>query len=317
MSAVEPSPFVFAVLCAGVGGSVLALAGIWAERHMERRAKRIFCGVLCFCLGVAAAVSWMLHQPLEIVATILVLEVASLAAFALQTALGRRWASRILEPLAIWTLLLIVSPVFTLGYARHASRPDPLSVVLAAPDPSIRKDPAGPHAVTDMGRDIGLFHYGSVHSLESLEEAVIELAGFTYEVIRIKGPSDDSNCHGWVFTGGQFCVASEQVDSILADNGYQPVEQPQGGDLVIYRDASGLPAHSALVRFVGEDGRVLVESKWGPLGVFLHSPETQPFSNQFNFWRSPRLGHQLHILSPAYPADAARERSGSPPGLVN
>jgi len=299
-SAADPRLFLFAVSCVGAGGSVLALAGIWVEMHLERRAKRTLSGMLCLCLGVSAAILWAIHQPVGIVGPVLVLEVASLAAYALHTDFGRRWANRMFEPLTIWTLLLVVSPVFALAYARHINRPDALSVLLAAPDPSIRKEPTDPRAVTDLGRDIDLFHYGSVHSLEPLEQAVLELAGFTYEVIRIKGPSDDSNCHGWVFTGGSFCVASEQVDTILADNGYQPVEQAQGGDLVIYQDDSGLAAHSGVVRFVREDGMTLVESKWGPLGVFLHTPEMQPFGHQFGFWRSHRPGHRLHLLEPAY-----------------
>lgn len=55
--------------------------------------------------------------------------------------------------------------------------------------------------MTGLGREVDLFHYGSVRSLEPLEAAVIELAGFTHQGIRIKGPSAESNCHGWGFTG--------------------------------------------------------------------------------------------------------------------
>jgi cell wall-associated NlpC family hydrolase len=86
------------------------------------------------------------------------------------------------------------------------------------------------------------------------------------------------------------------VDTILADNGYLPVEHAQAGDLIICRTESGVPSHTGIVRFVGDDGMVLVESKWGPLGVFLHTPETQPYEQQFGFWRSPRSGHRLRIL---------------------
>ncbi|NLF70294.1 MAG: hypothetical protein GX575_14740 [Candidatus Anammoximicrobium sp.] len=295
-AAADSSLFLFTLLAVGVGGSGLALVGIWVETRLEQNARRVFSGVLCSCLGVASAVLWGLHQPWAIVGPVLALGAATLAVCTVQTALARRWANRLYGPVSIWTLLLVVSPLFSLLYARHVNKADPRSVLLAAPDPTIRKEPTDPRAVTDQGREIELFHYGSVHSLERLETAVIELAGFSYEVIRIQGPSPDSNCHGWVFTGGLYCVASEQVDAILTDNGYRPVEQAEGGDLIIYSDDSGLPAHSGVVRFVTEDGRVLVESKWGPLGVFLHAPETQPFSRQFSFWRSPRAGHRLHVL---------------------
>jgi hypothetical protein len=152
-------------------------------------------------------------------------------------------------------------------------------------------------AVTDLGREIELFHYDEVQTPEALEDSLLEAERFTHEVIRVEGPNATSNCHGWVFTRGVFCVSSEQVDTILADNGYVPVERAQAGDLVIYRDDSGLPLHTGVVRLVGDDGLVLLESKWGPLGVFLHTPETQPYGNQFGFWRSPRLGHRLRFMS--------------------
>jgi len=293
----DPSLLLFTLHCVGAGGFVMGLAGIWVEIQLNRRAGRLFSGVLCVGLAATAVILWGLDQPRGVVGPVLALAAVPLSACVVHTALVRRWAHRVMQPLAIWAVLLVVSPVFSLTYARHVNKPDPRSVLAAAPDPTVRKEPTDPCAVTDLGRQVELFHYGSVRSLGPLEAAVIELAGFTHQVIRITGPSAESNCHGWVFTGGSFCVASEQVDAILADNGYAPVEQAEGGDLIIYRDGSGLPAHSGVVRFVGEDGRVLVESKWGPLGVFLHTPETQPFSPQYNFWRSPRLGHRLHVLA--------------------
>ena len=90
-------------------------------------------------------------------------------------------------------------------------------------------------------------------------------------------------------------VASEDVDTILADNGYEVVGEPREGDIVIYRDGLGHVQHTGLVRFVGTDGLVLVESKWGSLGIYLHTPKEQPYGEFFNFRRSSRPGHELHL----------------------
>jgi len=53
--------------------------------------------------------------------------------------------------------------------------------------------------------------------------------------------------------------------------------------------------HTGLVRFVDDDGVILIESKWGPLGVYLHPPEAQPWGHDFTFYRSPRPGHLLRL----------------------
>jgi hypothetical protein len=117
------------------------------------------------------------------------------------------------------------------------------------------------------------------------------------KAIRIAGPDAACKCHGWVFTGGQFGVASEDVDAILADNGYLAVSEPRENDVVIYRDDLGRVRHTGLVRFVGADGLVLVESKWGPLGLYLHPPQDQPYGTFFNYYHSPRPGNELRLVS--------------------
>ena len=45
-------------------------------------------------------------------------------------------------------------------------------------------------------------------------------------------------------------------------------------------------------------GGVLIESKWGFLGRFLHEPKNQCYSQDFAYYRSPRQGHLLRIEQP-------------------
>ena len=42
-------------------------------------------------------------------------------------------------------------------------------------------------------------------------------------------PDATHNCHGWLFTGGRYWVAGDQVEDILADNGYAQVWEGDGG----------------------------------------------------------------------------------------
>jgi hypothetical protein len=111
--------------------------------------------------------------------------------------------------------------------------------------------------------------------------------------IRRGGPTDNSNCHGWVFAGGRYNVGGQQVPTILRDNSYEPVSSPEAGDLCIYRDTNDIVSHSSVVRAVLEDGTVLVEGKWGRLGVYLHPVGDSCYGDRFTYYRSDRGGHLL------------------------
>jgi hypothetical protein len=90
------------------------------------------------------------------------------------------------------------------------------------------------------------------------------------------------------------------VARILVDNGYQIVTDPAPGDLVIYRDADGEIVHSAIVRGHTGAGELLLESKWGHKGCYVHAPRDQPFGERFQYYRSPRKGHCLSGLEGPY-----------------
>jgi hypothetical protein len=117
-------------------------------------------------------------------------------------------------------------------------------------------------------------------------------------VIETAAKDQRYNCHGWVFTGGRFAVESEDVATILKDNDYQVVQQPSPGDVVVYRDERGAVVHTGLVRIASGD-LVLVESKWGMLGRYLHKLWDQPYAQRFfEYYHSPRQGHLLASVSP-------------------
>jgi hypothetical protein len=102
-----------------------------------------------------------------------------------------------------------------------------------------------------------------------------------------------------VFTGGRFWVRGGQVEQLLKDNGYRSTTTPLPGDLIVYREnATGLVAHTGLVRTVIEEtGKVLIESKLGSLGRFIHSADQHPYDDTAaTYYHTARGGHLLHGL---------------------
>ena len=155
--------------------------------------------------------------------------------------------------------------------------------------------PAGT-ARTDSGSTIEL--HSPTEPLPASEMSAIEEVSTTLKVrsgqfIKRGSSGDESNCHGWVFTGGKFNVGGRFVDTILTDNGYTPAPKATAGDLCVYRDSDNHVTHTAVVRAVLGDGTVLVEGKWGRLGVYLHPAGESCYGTDFGFYHSAREGHLL------------------------
>lgn len=178
--------------------------------------------------------------------------------------------------------------------APPAQPPPPTAASLIQHQP----DETAAHAVTDRGSIIQLRRFTTI------EHEPLVPDGFNGRVIVATAEQSPSNCHGWVFTGGRFQIAGGDVATILEDNGYTAVTAPRPDDLIVYRNPSGTIIHTGLVKAVGTDGFVLVESKWGPLDIYWHTPYEQTYSQRFEYWRSRRDGHGLTVLTPA--GDAAR-----------
>jgi hypothetical protein len=148
---------------------------------------------------------------------------------------------------------------------------------------------------TDAGRRIPLHRVADSleqEATERHERKMLQNRNFPFRVIRTGEADWESNCHGWVFAQGYAWVRGASVDAILEDNGYAPTTTPGPGDLVVYRNEQGEVLHSALVRANSAVG-LLVESKWGCLGRFLHRPEDQVYSQTFAFYHTPRGTHLL------------------------
>jgi hypothetical protein len=169
-------------------------------------------------------------------------------------------------------------------------------------------------AVTDRGRVIPVFRYSTSNTPERALAISESLKSDTDSTAIFRAPPDPrANCHGWLFTGGRFLIKGDDVQQILDDNGYGRVSEPEAGDIVVYRDNSGYISHTGLVRGILDDDTIIIESKWGVEGTYLHAPEAQPFSQVFDFYRSPRSGHLLLVRerAPNRPLDQEPSRPDS------
>lgn len=161
---------------------------------------------------------------------------------------------------------------------------------------------AGVRLVTDRGTPLTPRVSPSPRTADELRRSEARtLAGLPSrdQLIHRGKPSDDSNCHGWVFTGGRYAIGGREVDAILADHNYAEVPRPAAGDLCVYRDQSGAVAHTAVVRAVCDDGTVLVEGKWGRMGVYLHPAQSSCYGTDFRYYRTARPTHLLTGIASA------------------
>ena len=159
--------------------------------------------------------------------------------------------------------------------------------------------------VTDKGRLVDLFHFDSTDKdfEDYSKKSDQRLSGFTMALIHRDSPDRKTNCHGWVFTNGEYLLRGESVDRILEDNNYKVVSNPMPEDIIIYRSANGVIVHTGLVQGVLHEGTVIIESKWGVDQRFLHLPQDQPYSGSFKYYRSNRKNHLIQIRSYWAPSD--------------
>jgi hypothetical protein len=148
---------------------------------------------------------------------------------------------------------------------------------------------------TDAGRAITVWDATinrTAQQATATEHRMLADFGLGERLIRTGPASEVTNCHGWVFAAGEHWISNDDVELILADNGYRAISQPQTGDLAIYRQ-NGKVVHSAIVRTLAENGSTLVESKWGWMGSFIHLANDSCYGQSITYYRAPRVGHTL------------------------
>jgi hypothetical protein len=294
MLGIEASTVPVTVLWVCVGGTLLSVLFLWLEFHSGQRLSRPLSLIFAILFLVVGVVFLILGRAPDAFLPFLLLATMFLGVRATHSERARQFAKRHAKPKLIWGLLLLLSGVATGYFALHINSPS-TEIDLPGISGTVLYNIPDIKALTDLGREIELFHFDDMDELGELERQTLAADLFAHQIIRLGKPDEICNCHGWVFTGGQYGVHSVAVDDILVDNGYVEVSDVQAGDVVIYRTDDGEIQHTGLVRLTGADGLILVESKWGMLGVYIHPPEATPWGSNFLFYRSSRKGHVLQL----------------------
>jgi hypothetical protein len=182
-----------------------------------------------------------------------------------------------------------------------------LAAVAATPHPELDWRPGvypDTPLTTDRGRPIAIEHVcggkPGADPLRLAEQAVMLDEHALHDlVLYVPTGWQDCNCHGFVFTGGRYVIDGTAVPRILEDNGYAPVAQARVGDVVVYREGTHI-THTGIVCGTTREGLILVESKWGGVGRFIHRHDRyHPWVlSACIFYRSPRPGHLLRGIVP-------------------
>lgn len=153
-------------------------------------------------------------------------------------------------------------------------------------------------ALTDRKHPLKVYRLDEVDSNSTGGTYPEEGYGVEYKGSVIQRAAADTlaNCHGWVFLDGQYLISNEAVQRILDDNGYEAVDEAMPGDVIIYRDDDRNIVRSGIVRGVLNDGTIIIESKWGTEGVFLHNPRDTPYTPTFDYYRTMRPTHRVNIV---------------------
>lgn len=284
-----------AMICWGVGGVVIGLLGFYGK---DRRWDVALLGLIltgAACLGWWGAPAKIWAPPATLALFCMLGRISRDARLLL---LGQRLFSSLRRRRVQALLLLLLGPTLALGLMyrleqKLAPSDDAAGSLNLRPLES-DSHPAG-QATTDKGRPIQLLH----KSMAQEEQVVLRereakcLQNRACNLIRIAAPDETSNCHGWTFTEGAFWVPKEEIEKILEDNGYCPVSTPTENDIIVYYDGGGEISHSGLVRAAPDQGPVLIESKWGGLGRYIHQPSDTPYGIHFAYFHSERTHHNL------------------------
>jgi len=304
----------------GIGGCALGVLGLLALPASIRRAER-YATLMAFCLAGLSGAAAFLGKPQGLWLPSLTVSAGWLLVQLTRCSWVNILASRAVRvlrhPGVQVALLLAVSPVVVVSLLwpppetnvpiHRAPREFPARLSALRSNKII-------YALTDLDTPIALLampHQEAADNLADMEQHFVgELA--RNNLLICTGPAEAGyNCHGWVFTGGRYWIDGVEVERILAENGYQRVTTPRPGDLAIYRNDSEI-THSAVVRTVEADGLLLVESKWGQLGRYIHPADKLNFGHPPVYYRSSRQGHLLRGLERAAAPDVVAVRPPVP-----
>ena len=108
-------------------------------------------------------------------------------------------------------------------------------------------------------------------------QAAMEIVTNNHPTAILRSLRSTYDCMGMVFASRRTWVDIEHLETFLTDDGYRRIQDNdlRTGDLVIYRDEFGEPAHVGIVHHVSPyrpdlTRDVYVLSQWGRDGEYIH-----------------------------------------------
>jgi hypothetical protein len=155
----------------------------------------------------------------------------------------------------------------------------------------------GPKFVTNRGATVETLSSGAPpldpDVSEPAADAQLSSMNLLTKVTKLKPPTNDYDCHGFTFLGGDRWINDGEVEAILKDNGYSVTAAPVVGDIVVYRSGGNI-THSGVIVGVSGTTVTLVESKWGRLGLYRHAPADVPPT--YGLWMAYHTDRGSHRL---------------------
>ena len=156
-----------------------------------------------------------------------------------------------------------------------------------------------PRAIPLATRDgVYLPNYRTQELAPETHRAAAEMFQKTRPGARLRSSTSQYNCVGLVFASRRTWVESDHLQLILKSDGYKKVENEQNlmvGDLVVYENEQHDLTHVGLVveikwNLVGGKNTILILSKWGQNGEYLHEIEDVPplLGRPSTFWTERR-----------------------------
>ncbi len=105
----------------------------------------------------------------------------------------------------------------------------------------------------------------------------ISISGAT----RVNEPTAVYNCHSyaWYYTSIYnpywICDVGPFIDDNACSTAFD-VNSAQVNDIVVYLNENGVPLHSGVVSSIDSSGNLIVKSKWGQAGVYIHAIDSVP-----------------------------------------
>jgi hypothetical protein len=153
-------------------------------------------------------------------------------------------------------------------------------MLLALPDRSIVIQTRRGREIPNLQRD-----EAPAHILAAAEAQAREATGIGFsQCTRRREPTTAYNCHGFTFGLRRTAIVDERaIALVLDDDGFTEVTQADArpGDVALYYDESGMVSHTGVVVQVERLGRhrhIMVLSKWGNAGEYIHEAATCPYA---------------------------------------